>query len=107
MGGDRSSSVVAHYSHGALLAAILRGLAARGKATDRIDSDELAAGDEFHIGGREATSALFDQLDWRPGVQVLDLGCGIGDQPGIWRVTVVPASPVLTCPRSSSRSLAS
>lgn len=78
MGGDRSSSVVAHYSHGALLAAILRGLAARGKATDRVDSDELAAGDEFHIGGREATSALFDQLDWRPGVHVLDVGCGIG-----------------------------
>lgn len=78
MGGDQSSSVVAHYSHGALLAAILRGLAARGKATDRVDSDELAAGDEFHIGGREATSALFDQLDWRPGVHVLDVGCGIG-----------------------------
>lgn len=78
MGDDRSSTVAAHYSHGALLAAILRGLAATGKATDRIDSDELAAGDEFHIGGREATSALFDQLDWRPGVQVLDVGCGIG-----------------------------
>jgi ubiquinone/menaquinone biosynthesis C-methylase UbiE len=78
MGGDRSSTVVAHYSHGELLAAILRGLAATGKATDRIDSDELAAGDEFHIGGREATSALFDQLDWRPGVRVLDVGCGIG-----------------------------
>ena len=78
MGDDRSSPVAAHYSHGELPAAILRGLAATGKATDRIDSDELAAGDEFHIGGREATSALFDQLDWRPGVQVLDVGCGIG-----------------------------
>ena len=78
VGDDRSSTVVAHYSHGELLAAILRGLAATGKTTDRIDSDDLAAGDEFHIGGREATSALFDQLDWRPGVQVLDVGCGIG-----------------------------
>jgi SAM-dependent methyltransferase len=75
---DRSSSVVAHYSHGELLAAILRGLAATGKSTDPIDSDDLAAGDEFHIGGRAATSALFDQFGWRPGVQVVDVGCGIG-----------------------------
>jgi SAM-dependent methyltransferase len=78
VGDDRSSTVVAHYSHGELLAAILRGLAATGKSTDPIDSDDLAAGDEFHIGGRAATSALFDQLAWRPGVHVLDVGCGIG-----------------------------
>lgn len=78
MGDDPSSAVVAHYAHGELLAAILRGLAATGKPTDRIDSDDLAAGDEFHIGGRAATVALFDQLGWRPGVRVLDVGCGIG-----------------------------
>jgi hypothetical protein len=75
---DRSTTVVAHYSHGELLVAILRGLAVTGKSTDPIDSDDLAAGDEFHIGGRAATSALFDQLGWRPGVQVVDVGCGIG-----------------------------
>jgi ubiquinone/menaquinone biosynthesis C-methylase UbiE len=75
---DRSTTVVAHYSQGELLAAILRGLAATGKSTDPIDSDDLAAGDEFHVGGRAATSALFDQLGWRPGVQVVDVGCGIG-----------------------------
>jgi hypothetical protein len=63
------------------LAAILQGLAAAGKPTDRIDSDDLTAGDEFHIGGREATSALFDQLGWQSGMQVLDLGCGIGTGP--------------------------
>ncbi|MGH3841249.1 MAG: class I SAM-dependent methyltransferase [Pseudonocardiaceae bacterium] len=78
MWDDRSSTVVAHYSQGELLAAILRGLAATGKPTDRIDSDDLAAGDEFHVGGRAATSALFDQLSWQPGMQVLDVGCGIG-----------------------------
>jgi hypothetical protein len=48
VGDDRSSTVVAHYSHGGMLAAVLRGLAATGKPTDRIDSDDLAAGDEFH-----------------------------------------------------------
>lgn len=78
MWDDRSSTVVEHYSHGELLAAILRGLAATGRSTDPIDSDDLAAGDEFHIGGRAATSALFGQLAWRPSVQVLDVGCGIG-----------------------------
>ncbi|HET9256792.1 MAG TPA: class I SAM-dependent methyltransferase [Pseudonocardiaceae bacterium] len=75
---DRSAMVVEHYSHGELLAAILWGLAAMGKSTDPIDSDDLAAGDEFHIGGRAATSALFSQLAWRPGARVLDVGCGIG-----------------------------
>jgi ubiquinone/menaquinone biosynthesis C-methylase UbiE len=75
---EQSSTVVSHYSHGELLAAILRGLAAMGKPTDPIDSDDLAAGDEFHIGGRAATAALFDQVDWRPGMHVLDVGSGIG-----------------------------
>lgn len=78
MRDEPSNTVVSHYSHGELLAAILRGLTAMGKPTDPIDSDDLAAGDEFHIGGREATSALFDQVDWRPGMHVLDVGSGIG-----------------------------
>jgi len=75
---EQLSTVVSHYSQGELLAAILRGLAAMGKPTDPIDSDDLAAGDEFHIGGRAATTALFDQVDWRPGMHVLDVGSGIG-----------------------------
>jgi ubiquinone/menaquinone biosynthesis C-methylase UbiE len=53
-------------------------LAATGKSTDPIDSDDFAAGDEFHIGGRADTSALFHQFGWRPGVQVVDVGCDIG-----------------------------
>jgi SAM-dependent methyltransferase len=75
---DRSTTVVEHYSHGGLLAAILRGLAATGKSTDPIEPDDLTAGDEFHVGGRVATSALFDQLPWRPAVHILDVGRGIG-----------------------------
>ena len=78
MRDEQSSSVVSHYSHGELLPAILRGLAAMGKPTDPIDSDDLAAGDEFHIGGRAATTALFDQLGWQTGMHVLDVGSGIG-----------------------------
>lgn len=78
MRDEQSSTVVSHYSHGELLPAILRGLAAMGKPTDPIDSDDLAAGDEFHIGGRAATTALFDQLGWQTGMHVLDVGSGIG-----------------------------
>lgn len=40
--------------------------------------DDLAAVDEFHVGGREATRALLEQLDIAEDSDVLDIGCGIG-----------------------------
>jgi SAM-dependent methyltransferase len=41
-------------------------------------SDDLAAIDEFHLGGREATQALAEFMHLRPGMHLLDVGCGIG-----------------------------
>jgi SAM-dependent methyltransferase len=40
--------------------------------------DELAAIDEFHTRGREATAELLARLDPPPGSLVLDAGCGLG-----------------------------
>jgi SAM-dependent methyltransferase len=40
--------------------------------------DELAAIDEFHTRGREATAELLARLDPPPGSLVLDGGCGLG-----------------------------
>lgn len=75
-------AVQRHYTHGALERAILERLAAAGKDTARLTAADLAPGDEFHIGGRQATMEFATELDAvraiRPGLRLLDIGCGIG-----------------------------
>ena len=71
-------TVAQHYTHGSLEAALLDGLRRGGKNAERIDPDDLAPGDEFHSGGREATVEFADQLGLRPGMELLDIGSGIG-----------------------------
>lgn len=71
-------NVAQHYTHGALEAAILEALRKSGKDPERLEPDDLATGDEFHIGGREATVAFAEQLALRPGLRLLDVGSGIG-----------------------------
>ncbi len=67
-----------HYTHGALVDAIERGITALGKTTATITIDDLAPVDEFHIGGRRASIAFLDQLGLGEAVTTLDVGCGIG-----------------------------
>ena len=55
-------SVARHYTHGSLQATIFRALEASGKDIDRLAPDDLAAVDEFHIGGRQATIDFATQL---------------------------------------------
>jgi len=71
-------TVAQHYTHGALEAVILEALRKSGKDPERLDPDDLAPGEEFHIGGREATIAFAEQLGLRPGLRLLDVGSGIG-----------------------------
>ena len=75
---NASDSTTSHYAQGGLLRSILDALAAGGADPEKLDPDDLATVDEFHIGGRSATVELLDQLHLRPGVQVLDVGCGLG-----------------------------
>jgi ubiquinone/menaquinone biosynthesis C-methylase UbiE len=71
--------VVRHYSSpGSLEQAIHDGLTAMGIAPDEVRPDLLAAVDEFHMGGREATLRLAERMALEPGMSVLDIGCGIG-----------------------------
>jgi SAM-dependent methyltransferase len=70
--------VVRHYLHGSLERTILDALAAAGKDVDHLTPVDLAAVDEFHIGGRQATIDLAAQLDIRSGLHLLDVGCGLG-----------------------------
>lgn len=75
---DIEQSVALHYARGGLEAAILAGLAASGKDLAHLTPADLAPVDEFHIGGRQATADFADQLGLRPGLRLLDIGCGLG-----------------------------
>ena len=76
MSYDRSVSD--HYLHGNLLNAIEAALPALGKTTETVTIEDLAAIDEFHIGGRLATDNLFEQLNFAEQGCLLDVGCGLG-----------------------------
>jgi ubiquinone/menaquinone biosynthesis C-methylase UbiE len=75
---DTERSVADHYTHGTLETAIIDALRAIGKDPDRLVHGDLAAIDEFHIGGRQATMDLAAQIALPARARVLDVGCGIG-----------------------------
>src|SRR5262245_51586721 len=57
---------------------ILEVLAASDKDLDALTVDELAPLDQFHGGGKAATVRLARLAGLRPGMQVLDVGGGLG-----------------------------
>ncbi|AXI46679.1 SAM-dependent methyltransferase [Sulfitobacter sp. SK012] len=71
-------TVARHYTHGTLSEIVRGGLEKLGAETDTNPIDLLAAVDEFHMGGRPATKALAQALQFEPGSTVLDIGCGLG-----------------------------
>ena len=75
---NTEQQVATHYTHWSLLQAILSALKQMGKDPERFTAIDLSTGDEFHLGGLPATTALAKDLGLAPGMQVLDVGCGIG-----------------------------
>lgn len=71
-------TIAEHYTHGALEQAILAALRASGKDIEHLTHADLAALDEFHVGGRPATAELFARIDLPRGARMLDVGSGIG-----------------------------
>lgn len=71
-------SVTQHYQHPDLIHAITDALEKQGKSKDALETKDLAAVDEFHIGGLGATEHFLGNLDLHSQSKVLDLGCGIG-----------------------------
>ena len=71
-------AVAEHYTLGNLHSRILQALRKAGADPDNLTIDDLAAIDEFHIGGREATLHVVKQLTLSGQEKVIDLGCGIG-----------------------------
>ena len=70
--------ILAHYRHGSLEQALLAGLVAAGKDPDKLTPDDLAAADEFHVGGRQATVDLAAEIAPAAGMHLLDIGSGLG-----------------------------
>ncbi|MEM7113383.1 MAG: class I SAM-dependent methyltransferase [Chloroflexota bacterium] len=75
---SQTETVIANYTRGDLEAAIRAAIAKMGKSPETMTIAELAAVDEFHIGGRAATKHLLDQLVVHPQSDLLDVGCGLG-----------------------------
>ena len=75
MSGD---DVAGHYTVPALGERILEVLEATGKDLANLTPSDLAPVDAFHIRGREATEELAQLAVAESGIEVLDVGCGIG-----------------------------
>ena len=58
--------------------AVLDALAASGKSLEHLTTDDLAPLDQFHGGGKGATTRLARLAGLAPGMRVLDVGGGLG-----------------------------
>jgi len=75
---DFEDAVGRHYARRDLEPVIVEALRASGLDPHNLKPDDLAAIDEFHMGGRAATAAVAEALALQPAMYVLDIGCGLG-----------------------------
>jgi len=74
-----TSDVETHYSGtGNLEDQIRKVLASAGKDIEDLTVADLAAVDEFHVRGREATLELAGRMGLSEGAEVIDIGSGLG-----------------------------
>jgi SAM-dependent methyltransferase len=72
------AKIAEHYTQGQLEERILRAATQAGKDLEHLTAADLAAVDELHVGGVDATRELAAQMELRPGLHLLDVGSGIG-----------------------------
>ena len=75
---DFQAQVNNHYGRANLSDAILQGLRSAVKDPQRPSYDDLAPLDQFHSRGKLATIELAQSANLQLGIQVLDLGGGLG-----------------------------
>lgn len=72
------SAVAGHYGSGGLRNRIFAALEAAGLDPARLTTADLAPVDEFHMGGRAATTDIVARAGLSAGDRVLDIGSGLG-----------------------------
>src|SRR5258708_12795789 len=72
------AKVAGHYGRAQLQELILAAAAREGKDLESLTAGDLAAVDEFHVGGLEATQELAKGMELRAGLRLLDVGSGLG-----------------------------
>ena len=75
---DVAALVREHYRGDDLARGILAALSATGLDANSVTVRDLAAVDQLHAGGPDATLHLLEQLNLGPGTRLLDVGSGIG-----------------------------
>jgi MPBQ/MSBQ methyltransferase len=75
---SETKAVAEHYSRPQLDGTILGAMKQAGLDSEKLTPTDLAAVDEFHVGGLEATKALVEFMGLKPGMRLLDVGCGVG-----------------------------
>jgi ubiquinone/menaquinone biosynthesis C-methylase UbiE len=74
-----NTEIETHYGGSGDLAARIRNrFIAAGKDIEQLTTMDLAAVDEFHIRGPQATLELADRMELTQGCHVLDIGSGLG-----------------------------
>jgi ubiquinone/menaquinone biosynthesis C-methylase UbiE len=73
-----ATAVSEHYGRDQLGELVRNGLAAIGKPDGHLTTDDLAAIDQFHTGGKAATLKLAELAAFEAGWRVLDVGGGLG-----------------------------
>src|SRR5262245_17693199 len=75
---SRMQAIRDYWGRDGLGPAILEALAAAGKNLEVLTIDDLAPLDQFHGGGKAATVRLARLAGLQPGMQLLDVGGGLG-----------------------------
>jgi ubiquinone/menaquinone biosynthesis C-methylase UbiE len=70
--------VAEHYAQDLLEHKILDTLRGAGKDPASVTPHDLDALDNLHLGGRESIQELSAFMNLQPGMQLLDVGCGVG-----------------------------
>ncbi len=75
---ELEGDLTAHYRHGGLEAALLAALQAAGKNPDRLTPHDLMGATTSSISAALTTQDLAAQLGLHAGMQLLDIGSGLG-----------------------------